>query len=125
MALFGFGKNKNNKNTEEKAAFCGTESSGQMIKTAEAGDSADQKAAGSVTSIKVLGSGCKSCYALYENARAAAAELGLQADVEYVTDMAKIMQYGIMSMPALVINEKVVSAGRTLKPAELKELLLR
>lgn len=124
MALFGFGKNKN-KNKEETAACCCTEQSTETVKPAGTEVADVQETAGSVSSIKVLGSGCRSCHQLYENAKTAAAELGLQAEVEYVTDMAKIMQYGIMSMPALVINEKVVSAGRTLKPVELKELLTR
>lgn len=124
MALFGFGKNKN-KNNDDSTACCCAEQSGQTGKTAGTEGTGVKETAGSVSSVKVLGSGCKSCHQLYENAKAAAAELGLQASVEYVTDMAKIMQYGIMSMPALVINEKVVSAGRTLKTAELKELLSR
>lgn len=44
-------------------------------------------------------------------------------EVEYITDMEKIMAYGIMSMPGLVINEKVVSAGKVLKPSEIIKLL--
>ena len=44
-------------------------------------------------------------------------------EVEYVTDLQKIMEYGAMSMPALVINEKVVSVGRVLKPAEIAEIV--
>lgn len=124
MALFGFGKNRN-KNKEENTACCCAEQSADTVQPVGTEGADVQEAAGSISSIKVLGSGCKSCHLLYENAKTAAAELGLQVSVEYVTDMAKIMQYGIMSMPALVINEKVVSAGRTLKPAELKELLSR
>ena len=44
-------------------------------------------------------------------------------EVEYVTNLQKIMEYGAMSMPALVINEKLVSSGKTLKPAEISELI--
>ena len=44
-------------------------------------------------------------------------------EVEYVTDLQKIMEYGAMSMPALVINEKLVSSGKVLKPAELLALI--
>jgi len=47
----------------------------------------------------------------------------LAVEVEYVTDMEKVMAYGAMSMPALVVNEKVVSVGRVLKPAEVEKLL--
>ncbi len=73
--------------------------------------------------IKVLGSGCKNCHALYENAKQAVKDAGLGLEVEYVTDMQKIMAYGVMSMPALVINEQVASMGRVLKPADIKKLL--
>ena len=49
--------------------------------------------------------------------------LGLSAEVEYITDMEKVMGYGAMSMPAIVVNEKVVSMGRVLKAAEVEKLL--
>ena len=75
--------------------------------------------------VKVLGSGCKSCHALLENTQAAVKEMGKEADiqVEYVTDLEKIMGYGVMSMPALVICEKIASVGKVLKPAEIRELI--
>ena len=76
-----------------------------------------------VTSIKVLGLGCKTCHKQYENAQAAVQALGLPIDVEYITDMEKVMSYGAMSMPAIVVNEKVVSMGRLLKPADVEKLL--
>lgn len=60
---------------------------------------------------------------MYENARQAVKALGLDIEVEYVTDMQKIMEYGVMSMPALAVNEKIVSAGRVLKAAEIEKLL--
>ena len=74
-------------------------------------------------SIKVLGSGCKNCHDLYEATGKAVRNMGLSIELEYVTDMEKIMEYGVMSMPALVINEKVVSMGRVLKAAEVEKLL--
>ena len=75
--------------------------------------------------VKVLGSGCKSCHALLENTQAAVTEMGKEADiqVEYVTDLEKIMGYGVMSMPALVICEKIASVGKVLKPAEVREMI--
>ena len=73
--------------------------------------------------VKVLGAGCKSCHELYENTKKAVAEMGLAIEVEYVTDIQKIMESGVMSMPALVVNEKVVSMGKVLKAAEVKKLL--
>lgn len=77
----------------------------------------------SVCNIKVLGSGCKSCHQLYENVRKAVAQMDLNAEVEYVTDMEKVMNYGVMSMPAIVVNEQVVSMGKVLKESQVEELL--
>lgn len=73
--------------------------------------------------IKILGGGCASCKKLYENTKKAVAETGIKADVEYITDMQKIMEYGVMKMPALVVNEQVVAMGKVLKPAEIVKLL--
>ena len=63
-------------------------------------------------SIKVLGSGCANCHKVEELAKQAISQLGIDAKVEMVTDMQTIMGYGVMSTPGIVINEKVVSAGR-------------
>ena len=73
--------------------------------------------------VKVLGAGCKSCHEQYENAKAAVKAMGLPVEVEYITDMEQVMTYGAMSMPAIVVNEKVVSMGRVLKVAEVEKLL--
>ena len=73
--------------------------------------------------IKVLGSGCKSCRALLEATQKAVHSMGLTIEIEYVTDMEKIMQYGVMSMPALVVNEQVASVGKVLKSKEVETLL--
>ena len=73
--------------------------------------------------IKVLGSGCPNCKILEANTKKALEELKMKAGVEKVTDIAKIMEYGVMSTPALVIDEKVVSYGRVLSPEEIKKLL--
>lgn len=72
--------------------------------------------------VKVLGSGCKSCHELYENVQKAVKSMGLSTTVEYVTDMKKVAGYGVMSMPALVVNEKVVSMGKVLKASEVEKL---
>jgi small redox-active disulfide protein 2 len=63
-------------------------------------------------SIKVLGSGCANCHKVEELTKQAVAQLGVQAQVEMVTDMKEIMRYGVMGTPGIVINEKVVSVGR-------------
>ena len=76
-----------------------------------------------VTSVKVLGSGCKFCRELLENAQRAVKDMNLSIEVEYVTDMEKVMAYGVMSMPALVVNEKVVAMGKVLKQREIEDIL--
>ena len=73
--------------------------------------------------IKVLGGGCRSCEALLKATKEAVAKKGIDADVEYITDMEKVMSYGVMSMPALVVNEKVVSMGKVLKASEIEMML--
>lgn len=73
--------------------------------------------------IKVLGGGCKSCEALLAATKEAVAKKGVEAEVEYITDMEKIMGYGVMSMPALMIDEKVVSVGKVLKAKDVEKLL--
>ena len=76
-----------------------------------------------VCCIKVLGSGCASCHAQFENVKEAVKKTGLAAEAEYVTDLQKIMEYGVMSMPALVVNEKVVAMGKVLKSNDIIALL--
>ncbi len=69
--------------------------------------------------VKVLGSGCENCKKVEALARQAVASLGIDAQVEKVTDHAEIMKYHILSTPGLVVNEKVVSAGRIPTEAEV------
>lgn len=73
--------------------------------------------------IKILGSGCKNCIALKENTEIALKDAGISAEVQKVTDFQDIMSYGVMSTPALVIDEKVVSFGKVLKPNEIVKIL--
>lgn len=75
--------------------------------------------------IKVLGTGCAGCNALYETVKQAVAELGVEATVAKEEDLIKIMNYNVMSLPGLVIDEKVVSAGRKLTLAEVKAFLTK
>jgi small redox-active disulfide protein 2 len=72
-----------------------------------------------MTTIKVLGSGCANCKRLEQIARTVVADLGIQAEIIKVTEYPEIMKYNILSTPGLVINEKVVSAGRIPTPAEV------
>jgi len=73
--------------------------------------------------IKVLGTGCAKCKSLEKITRKAVDELNLDASVEKVEDIQKIMEYAVMRTPALVINEKVVISGQLPKITELKSLL--
>lgn len=73
--------------------------------------------------IKVLGTGCASCKALFATVQQAVAELGIEATVIKEEDLMKIMEYNVMSLPALVVNEKVVSKGKKLSVDEVKKLL--
>lgn len=73
--------------------------------------------------IKVLGPGCNNCKTLERVTREAVAELGIEATIEKIEDYPTIAGYGVMSTPALVIDEKVVTSGRVPTPAHLRELL--
>lgn len=73
--------------------------------------------------IKILGSGCKKCVALGENALAAAKAIGKDAEIVKVTDFAQIAAYGVMSTPGLVIDEKLMSSGKVLTAQEIERLL--
>jgi len=75
--------------------------------------------------IKVLGSGCANCKKLEEVATAAAAELGVAAEIVKVTDIAQIMGYGVMTTPALVIDEELKVAGRVPTLDQVKDLITR
>ncbi len=73
--------------------------------------------------IKILGSGCANCKKLEENTVLALKELNLEATIEEVKDIDKIIDYGVMKTPALVIDEKVKSSGRVLGVEEIKKIL--
>jgi small redox-active disulfide protein 2 len=73
--------------------------------------------------VKVLGPGCKNCQNLERVTREAIDDLGLEATVEKVTDYPTIVGYGVMSTPALVVDERLVSSGRVPTAAEVRDLL--
>ena len=73
--------------------------------------------------IEILGMGCSKCKMLYENAKKAVEEKGVQAEVIKVEDMDKIIEYGVMMTPALVIDGEVKSSGKTLSSEEIKKWL--
>ncbi|MCX6723690.1 MAG: thioredoxin family protein [Candidatus Staskawiczbacteria bacterium] len=73
--------------------------------------------------IKILGMGCPSCATLEKNVKEALKQLNKTDEVVKITDIKEIMGYGIMSVPALVIDEKVLSSGTVLSVDEVKGLL--
>lgn len=74
--------------------------------------------------IKILGMGCPKCRQLEANVRGVLEENGIDATVEKVEDMEAIMDYGILGTPGLVLDGKVISAGKVWKPRDLKQLLM-
>ena len=73
--------------------------------------------------IASLGMGCQKCNALYENAKKAVEEKGIQAEIVKVEDMDQIIEYGVMMTPALVLDGKVKSSGKVLSAEEIKQCL--
>ena len=114
MSLFNFGKKK-----ETTSCACRTAESGAK-KNANNCSSASER---NIFCVKILGAGCKACHEMYENAKLAVSNMGLNIEVDYVTDMQKIISYGVTSLPALVVNEKAVSQGKVLKAADIEKLL--
>lgn len=119
MSLFGFGKKKEEKKAPACACNCGCPTS----EVAEFTNDCCGEAKDGICCIKVLGAGCQSCHTQYENTKEAVQNMGLNIEVEYITDMQKVMEYGVMSMPALVVNEKVVSMGKVLSTSDVEKLL--
>jgi small redox-active disulfide protein 2 len=74
--------------------------------------------------IKILGTGCPKCKQLEANAIKAVEASGISASVEKVSDLNKIMDYGVMMTPALVIDEVVKSAGKVLTADEIKKIII-
>jgi small redox-active disulfide protein 2 len=131
MSIFGFGKKKeeqpkcgcNGANEAEKLVqnvpACACNSSVEEFET----DAVTEKTETGLISVKVLGSGCKSCHTLLVNTNEALKSMSVPFEAEYVTDMSIVASYGVMSTPALVVNEKVVSMGKVYSAAEVGKLL--
>lgn len=74
-------------------------------------------------SIKILGMGCQRCETLASNVRSALMKLGVAADVEHVREPKRIAEYGVLGVPGLIINGKLVSVGRALTTEQVTKLL--
>ena len=119
MSLF----NRKNKEEKSPACACNTDCPTSEATEIKLEKECCEKTVDGICYIKVLGSGCKSCHALLEATQEAVHSMGLTIEIEYVTDMEKIMQYGVMSMPALVVNEQIASMGKVLQSKEVETLL--
>lgn len=73
--------------------------------------------------IKVVGTGCRKCKALLAATEEAVKMSGVQAEIEYVTDMIKIAETGLLNTPGLIINDKIVSSGRVLETQAIADLI--
>ena len=73
--------------------------------------------------IEILGTGCKKCSDLAESAKKAAESLGIEFELEKVTDIQKIVEYGVMSTPALVVDGEIKVSGKIPSVDEIKKFL--
>ena len=76
-----------------------------------------------IEKIQVLGSGCPTCKKLHESASEAAKQLNLGIEVEYVNDIEKIIELGVMSSPVMTVNGRVVISGQNPRSEEIKKIL--
>lgn len=116
MALFGFGKKKEEEHPLSSGCGCGSSCSDDAMTESEEMKLTD-------ATVKVLGSGCAKCNELEAATREALKELGMESTIDHVTDFTEIAAYGVMSTPALVVDGKVVSYGKVLKKEEVMKLL--
>ena len=74
--------------------------------------------------IQVLGSGCPTCKRLYETTKEAVVQLNLNEEVEYITDISKIVEMGVMQSPVLAINGKPVLVGSVPEVEKIKSIIM-
>jgi len=74
--------------------------------------------------IKILGTGCSRCHQLEQTVKDAVKDLGIEASLEEVKDIKKIMSYPILTTPGLVVNEEVICSGRVPNKAEVTQLIV-
>jgi small redox-active disulfide protein 2 len=73
--------------------------------------------------IKILGTGCAKCHQLEQTVKEVIIEMAIDANINYIKDIKKIMEYPILTTPGLVINEKVVSSGKVPSKAEITSFI--
>ena len=122
MGLFG---KKKNEEIKKPACACNSGCPTQEVTEIKGKSQCCGEVIDGICCIKVLGAGCASCHQQYEYAKEAVKNMGISVEVEYITDLAKVMEYSVMSMPALVVNEKVVAMGKVLKPADIEKLFAK
>lgn len=103
MGLFGFGKKKAQPVAQAAPAAAPAADDGQTV--------------------KILGGGCAKCNQLEAATRAAMAQLGMHNAIVHITDFTEIATYGVMTTPALVVGNKVLSYGKVLKTEEIVALM--
>ena len=113
MALFGLGKKKE---VTKEACCCGGNCDAESMAKAKAAQNEG-------ASVKILGSGCAKCNELEANTKAALEQLGMDTEIDHVTDFTQIASYGVMSTPALVVDGKVVAFGKVLKTEEIAKII--
>jgi len=73
--------------------------------------------------IQILGTGCAKCQKLADNAKHAADNLGIEYEIEKVTDLNQIMKFGVMTTPGLVVDGKVLFAGKVSSPTDIEKMI--
>ncbi len=76
-----------------------------------------------MTKIQILGTGCPKCKKLAQNAEAAAKQLGLEYEIQKITDINEIMKFGVMMTPALAVDGQVKMVGKVASPEEIEDML--
>ncbi len=110
MNLFG------KKKEENEGSCCGGNCNAETIAQAEV-----SKTEGA--SVKILGSGCAKCNQLEANTREALTQLGMNTNMDHITDFTQIAAFGVMTTPALVVDGNVVAFGKVLKTDEVVKIL--
>ncbi len=127
MGLFDFFKKKKEEKAEEPCCCCRGEEKAEEACCCGAEERGENCCCGEpvngVCCVKVLGACCNACHKQHEYAKEAVKILGLDVEVEQIEDMAQIMDYGALSLPAVVVNDKVICKGKAVRTEELIKLM--